>query len=285
MSGWRVVGGIVAVLFLGGPVQAELIKRDDSKASQEKKEEATADCDCEAEEEEEEEKSPWSGSLAFGMSASVGEDEVATLSADFNSVYDARPHRVEFLLNGFYSVENGDNNANRQLGQTEYRYYFLPKWYAFGTTSAERNLQQDLRFRSTTNLGPGYQVLERDRPNARIVKKDSASLQLGAGYQYQRLSSAGEKVVDQNFVLQATATYSLTLVHNITWDTRTSFTVPPGDLDLWRFLGDTTLNVPIIGTLGVQARLTLDYLNGPLLESRGGRKLTFFGSLGVSYSY
>ena len=261
------MGGVVAVLFLAGGAQAELVKRGEADSSQKEEEKKTAtDCDCE---DEEEEKGPWSGSLAFGLSASVGEDRVATLSADFNSIYDARPHRVEFLLNGFYSVENGNNNANRQLGQVEYRYYVLPKWYAYGSTTAERNLQQDLRFRSTTSAGPGYQVLKRNRPDARIVKKDSASLQLGAGYQYQRLSSVGERIVDQNFILQTTAIYSLTVIHNITWNTRVAFTVPPGDLDLWRFLGDTTLNVPIIGTLGIQGRLTLDYMNGPLLESRG----------------
>lgn len=276
---------LIVLLFLLGAqlADAELVKRsdEDSSGSVASKDDSV-DCDCDAEDEDE---GPWSGSVSLGVSASVGEDEVATVSADLNAAYDARPHHLDIGLTGFYSIENGENNANRQYGQIEYRYYLRDQFYGYGSTSAERNLQQSLRFRSATTVGPGYQFLDRNRPHARIVKKDSASIQMGAGYQYQRLSTVGEREVDQNFVLQATGTYSLTFPHKITWGSRLTFTVPPGDFDLWRFLGDTTLNVPIVGTLGLQARLTVDYLNGPVLESRGGRKLTFFGSLGVSYSF
>ena len=247
---------VILLILLGAlAAGAELVKRSDEDSSKDPAaKEGAADCECDGDDKE---KGPWSGSVSLGVSASVGEDKVATLSADLSSIYDSRPHRLEVGLTGFFSVENGENNANRQYGQVEYRYYLGDQLYGFGATSAERNLQQSLRFRSTTTAGPGYQFLDRNRPQARIVKKDTASVQLGAGYQYQRLSTLGERKIDQNFVLQASGTYSLTLIHEITWGSRLGFTVPPGDFDLWRFLGDSTLNVPIVGTLGLQARLTL----------------------------
>lgn len=280
----KIAPWIFLLVFLwaaGG--RAELQKRGDVTPSKSATtNEASKDCGCSKDEKK---SGPWSGSVALGLSASVGEDHVTTLSADIDVLYQARPHRLKTRLTSFYSVENGSNSVNRQYGETEYRYYGFGRLYLFGATSAERNLQQDLRFRSTTDIGPGYQIVERKHPEAPIVKKDSASIQVGAGYRYQRLSAGAQREVDQNFIFQASGSYSVTFPRSITWDSRLAFTLPPGEIDLWRFLGDITLNVPIVGALGVQARLTLDYLNGPVLDSRGGRKLTFFGSLGVSYNY
>ncbi|MFP6578844.1 MAG: DUF481 domain-containing protein [Myxococcota bacterium] len=266
-----VVAGVGLFWLLGNPARAESIEDGGSPP-----------CDCEAAETQ---SGPWSGSLALGLSAAVGADKIFTASADWSSVYDARPHRFEAVLSGFYSLENRENNVNRQYGRAEYRNYFSPRWYAFGALSAERNLQQDLQFRVTPVGGPGFQLLDRDRPEAKILKRDSASLQLGIGYQYQRLSSGGQRAVDQDAVLELSGDYAMTLVREITWSSRVAYTLPPTQPRNWHVLGDTTLNLPVIGNLGVQVRLTFDYLNGPELDSGAGEKLSFLGSLGLSYSY
>jgi len=274
------VASVLCLVLFAGPGRAEVKKR--SSGDEHKSKAKAADCDCE---EPKKEKGPWSGSFSLGLSVAVGEDNVVTGSTDFHTLYDLRPHRMEITMNGFYSVKNSENNANRQYGQVEYRYYFLKQWYAYGATSAERNLQQDLRFRFATTAGPGYQILDRNRPFGLLVKKDSASVQIGAGYQYQRLSAPGEADVTSDAVFQLTINQAMTLRHSITWVNRVGFVLPPMQTDYWRVLGSSTLNIPVFGTLGLQAQVTIDYLNGPILAARGNLKLTAFGSLGVSYSF
>lgn len=240
---------------------------------------------CNCEEKNGESRSPWSGSVALGFSLAGGEDDVITASADFDMLYDAQPHRLEVLLTGFYSLKNSETYANRQYGEAEYRNYFVEKWYAFGSTSAERNLWQDLRFRSTVTVGSGYQILEREHPDGGIVKKDSASLQLGGGYQYQRISASGDRDISNRAILEATGVFRMTLLRDISWMNRASVVLPPGRTSDWHVLATSVLNIPVFEKLGLRARVTLDYLNGPILESRGGAQFTYFTSLGVSYSF
>lgn len=261
---------------------AEVVKPADAPARKVKTCEAPVPS-CPAEEAED--TGPWQGTVALGLSVATGEDNIVTGSFNSSATYESRPHELNLVLSAFYSVKNSRNDANRQFASGEYRYYFLGSWYGFGASSVERNIQQDLRFRVLVDAGPGNQFLDRKRPDALLVKEDRASAQIGLGYQYQRFSAPGDATVLSDFVVNLTATYTMVLVHNIRWSSNSSFILAPTDLDDWRVLAVTDLTVPLVGNLGLQGKLTLDYLNGPLLEARQGQQLTFFASLGVSYSF
>lgn len=282
MSSFR---NLFAILVLGcAPLSAwgEVVKRADAPAPK------TESCDAPVPScpgEAKKEVGPWQGTVSLGLSVSTGKDDVITGSFDFSTTYEEKPHQLTLGVTAFYSVKNSESDVNRQTANSEYRYYFWKSWYGFGSAGVERNLQQNLRFRTTEVIGLGYQFLDRKRPQALVIKEDRASLEFGVGYQYQRFSSEGEAIVTNDAVLELSGGYDLVLLHDIRWSTTAKFVLAPRAVDEWRAVGSTDLNIPLVGMLGLQTKLTLDYLNGPLLPGRGGRRLTFFGSLGVSYSF
>ena len=212
-----------AILVLGcAPLAAwgEVVKRADAPAPK------AGSCDApvpSCPDEVKEELGPWQGTVALGLSASTGKDDVITGSFDFSTTYEARPHQLNLGVNAFYSVKNSKSDVNRQTANSEYRYYFWDTCYGFASAGVERNLQQNLRFRTIELVGPGYQFLDRKRPHALIIKEDRASRELGVGYQYQRFSSTGEVIVTNDAVLELSGDYDLVLVNDIRWSTTAKY--------------------------------------------------------------
>jgi len=227
---------------------------------------------------------PWGVSLAASASASSGKDTVSTSSLDFKTLYDSRPHQVNFNINAFFSIKNSETNADRTFIGLEYRNFWTKKTFAYGQASAEQNQQQNLTFRTTWVGGLGYKIQLHENPDF-FFREGKFALQGGAGYQYQDMNDPEATAITHRWILQSGITYNATLTHQIVWNNRFQFVFPPLDFDEWRTVYVTDLTLPLFGNLSFLVNLTLDYLNGPVLKSRGSRKLTSFLGVGLSYSF
>jgi len=237
-----------------------------------------------ATQDEEEKPTPWGASLAAALTVSTGKDNVFTSSVDAKVKYDARPHVVVFDLNSFFSIKNSETNADRSFAGLEYRYFWSEPIFSYGQTSAEQNQQQNLSFRTTWVGGAGRRFTLHENPNF-FFKEGKVTLQGGTGYQYQDLNDPLATIITHRWIAQAGVTYNVTFKGNVRWNNRIQFVIPPLDTDEWRTVYTSDLKLPLIGNLTFLNNLTLDYLNGPILQSRQGRKLTFFVSVGLSYAF
>jgi putative salt-induced outer membrane protein YdiY len=233
---------------------------------------------------DEKKPTPWGASIAAGLSASTGKDNVFTSSVDAKVKYDARPHKVKFDLNSFFSIKNNRTDADRSFVGLEYRYFWSEPTFTYGQASAEQNQQQNLSFRTTWVGGVGRTVTLHEDPTF-FLQEGKITLQGGTGYQYQDLHDPAATVITHRWIVQAGAGYNAIFKRNVRWNNRLLFVVPPLDVDEWRTIYTSDLKLPLIGNLTFLTNLTLDYLNGPVLEVRQNQKLTFFASVGLSYAF
>jgi len=227
---------------------------------------------------------PWGASLAAGLSASSGKDNIFTSSVDAKVTYDARPHAVKLDLNSFFSIKNSRTDADRSFVGLEYRYFWTEPTFTYGQASAEQNQQQNLDFRTTWAGGLGRTFTLHENPTF-FLQEGKVTLQGGSGYQYQDLHDPNATLITHRWIVQAGGGYNATFKRNVRWNNRILFVVPPLDVDEWRTIYTSDLKLPLIGNLTFLTNLTLDYLNGPILVSRQSQKLTFFASVGLSYAF
>jgi putative salt-induced outer membrane protein YdiY len=233
---------------------------------------------------DEKKETPWGASLAASLSASSGKDDVFTSSVDAKVAYDARPHVVRLDINSFFSIKNAKTDADRAYVGLEYRYFWTEPTFGYGQASAEQNQQQNLDFRTTWAGGLGRTFVLHQDPNF-FLQSGRFTVQGGSGYQYQDLKDPAATLITHRWIVQAGSSYDATFKRNVRWNNRVLFVVPPLDVEEWRTIYTSDLKLPLIGNLTFLTNLTLDYLNGPILEVRQSQKLTFFVSIGLSYAF
>ncbi|MDT0619377.1 DUF481 domain-containing protein [Salinisphaera sp. P385] len=118
----------------------------------------------------------WSGQLLVGLGGTSGNSESRSLNFGARAKREAEDDRLFLNLLVNKAQQDGVESADEKIGTVRLERDFSERFFVFAQTEAERDDFENIDFRSTTTLGPGYFFLE--RPGHQLKGR------MGLGYEY-----------------------------------------------------------------------------------------------------
>lgn len=113
-------------------------------------------------------KPKWTGSVSAGIQATTGNSETRQANVTADAQLQREKDRITLGFLWVYG-DNKNNPANdwvlvdrKTFGRAKYDYFFTPKTYGYGMTTAEGDLLQDISLRWTAGAGVGHQYLDNE---------------------------------------------------------------------------------------------------------------------------
>lgn len=128
----------------------------------------------------------WSGRLLFGLSGSSGNTESRDINFGAKAQRDAEDDRLYLDLYVDRSRQDGEQTTDETSGSVRLERDFSERFFAFGQTEIERDEFENIDFRSTTTIGPGYYFL--------MQEDHELKGRLGLGYEYVQPETDDGKV-------------------------------------------------------------------------------------------
>ncbi|MFC1492074.1 DUF481 domain-containing protein, partial [Nitrospinota bacterium] len=127
------------------------------------------------------EKSPWSGSVAAGLSLNEGNAD--TLGYNVRGTLLRETFWSEFRLKGGYFFEDaeGSTTTDRADGDARFTYFFKRPWFYLVKQRVEKDRIADIDIASDSNAGLGLRVIDE--------KATRLDFELGPGYQFTRFEN------------------------------------------------------------------------------------------------
>lgn len=138
----------------------------------------------------------WSGQLLVGLGGTSGNSESRSLNFGARARREAEDDRLYLSLLVNKAQQDGVESADEKLGTVRLERDFSRSFFLFAQTEAERDDFENIDFRSTTTLGPGYYFLQRPGHElkgrmglgyeyiSRIVGQDESEAVVTLGYDY-----------------------------------------------------------------------------------------------------
>jgi len=141
----------------------------------------------------------WSGSAELGASMSTGNTESSTINGKFQLGYVTGPWSHRFRLETIQSSEDGDDTADRTLGEFESNYAMTERNYLFGVLRGTRDEFSGYKYQSSAAAGYGRKLWLSERgywnaeigPGVRIAETEdggretNAIARLSSGFEYR----------------------------------------------------------------------------------------------------
>lgn len=110
----------------------------------------------------------WTGNINAGGTLTQGNTETKLLRFDAETI--ARTQHNRYTLGGVFNraQDHGHNTQFNTRGYGKYDHFLTPQWYAYANTTGENDRFRDLRLRTTTGAGSGYQIFETPNLNLAI---------------------------------------------------------------------------------------------------------------------
>jgi putative salt-induced outer membrane protein YdiY len=110
----------------------------------------------------------WTGNINAGGTVTQGNTETKLLRFDAETI--ARTQHNRYTVGGVFNrvQDHGHNTQFNTRGYGKYDHFLTPQWYAYANATGENDRFRDLRLRSTTGAGSGYQVFETPNLNLAI---------------------------------------------------------------------------------------------------------------------
>ncbi|MFI9652435.1 DUF481 domain-containing protein [Guyparkeria halopsychrophila] len=141
----------------------------------------------------------WSGSAELGASITTGNTESSTVNGKFAVGYVTGPWTHRFRLEAMQASEDGDDTANRALGEFESNYALTERDYLFGVLRATHDEFSGYKYQSSLAAGYGRKIWLSERgywdaeigPGVRIAETEdgergtNAIVRLSSGFEYR----------------------------------------------------------------------------------------------------
>lgn len=105
------------------------------------------------------ERREWTGSLFFGLAGQTGTNESLSFNGRADLRQDLGDQRHHLYAQTRFSEENGENNANENIGGVIAEFDLDDHWFLFAKGELENDEQEDLDLRATALGGVGYFVI------------------------------------------------------------------------------------------------------------------------------
>jgi len=109
----------------------------------------------------------WSGHINAGGTITRGNSDTQSVRFDGEAI--ARKQFSRYTFGGVFNhaEDRGNNTQFNSRGYGKYDYFFSPRWYGYVNQSLENDRFRDLRLRSVSGAGSGYQIFE--TPNINLA--------------------------------------------------------------------------------------------------------------------
>jgi putative salt-induced outer membrane protein YdiY len=213
----------------------------------------------------------WSGRANLGGATAKGNTDNSHIRFDTETI--ARSKESRYTLGGyvFRAKADGQKTAFNSKGYAQHDRFISKKWYLYANGSLEHDRFRDIKLRSSTGLGTGYQVFEQEDINLSVEgginyintnfnNTDNERYASGRwAVKYDQLVFRGVRFFHQHEVLVSLEDAANTL----------AFT-------------KTGLRVPIAHNLNASTELIVDYAGQPA-DSRERVDRTLLFSLGYGW--
>lgn len=122
----------------------------------------------------------WSGSAELGVSATTGNSRNTSINGKLKLGYRQNAWEHTLRLETLQASEDGNETANRTLGEFKTKYDFDPRNYAFGNLRGVHDAFSGYRYQASVSAGYGR----------RLWVSDKGSLAVEAGPGYRRSETA-----------------------------------------------------------------------------------------------
>ncbi|HEY0268107.1 MAG TPA: DUF481 domain-containing protein, partial [Methyloradius sp.] len=109
----------------------------------------------------------WSGHINAGGTITQGNSDTQSVRFDGETI--ARKQFSRYTFGGVFNhaEDSGNNTQFNSRAYGKYDYFFSPRWYGYVNQSLENDRFRDLRLRSVSGAGSGYQIFE--TPNINLA--------------------------------------------------------------------------------------------------------------------
>ncbi len=185
----------------------------------------------------------WSTSIEAGVTNQEGNTDTLNAMGRMVIEHKSIEHLLQFYLRGQYGEVNDARNTAEVVGGVYYEHNFTDRLFAFMRNEAEYDEFEDIEFRYTLSLGPGYYWIKQD--------DHMLKTRAGLGFLHESYLSDTEELnacqgeVGVDYMVELTKWLKLT--HATTWyptfqgldDYRlvsdTAAIMPLGTSDKWKF--------------------------------------------------
>lgn len=133
-------------------------------------------------------KGPWTGSAELGASMSTGNTESSTINGKFKLGYVTGPWTHRLRLETIQSSEDGEDTANRTLGEFESNYALTERDYLFGVLRGTHDEFSGYKYQTSVAAGYGRKIWISERgswdaeigPGVRIAETEDGERETNA---------------------------------------------------------------------------------------------------------
>ncbi|MCL7744991.1 DUF481 domain-containing protein [Guyparkeria hydrothermalis] len=148
---------------------------------------------------ESDDKEKWTGTTEFGASITTGNTESSTVNGKFEVGYESEPWTHGFRLEALQASEDGNETANRVLGEFETNYALTERNYLFGVLRGSHDEFSGYDYQASAATGYGRKLWLSDKgfwdaeigPGVRVSKTDDGPQEtnliarVATGFEYQ----------------------------------------------------------------------------------------------------
>ena len=194
----------------------------------------------------------WTGSAELGASMTTGNTESSTINGKFKLGYITGPWTHRLRLETLQSSEDGEDTANRTLGEFESNYALSERDYLFGVLRGTHDEFSGYKYQSSVAAGYGRKLWISDRgswdaeigPGLRVAETEdgeretNAIARIASGFEY-RISDyakfnqdvtvlAGRDNTEIESVTGLSTSLTETLAMKLSYTVQHNTDVPPG---------------------------------------------------------
>ncbi|MFO7582771.1 YdiY family protein [Guyparkeria sp.] len=148
----------------------------------------------------EESDGPWGGSAEFGATMSTGNSESSSLNGKLRITHESLPWENKFRLEAHQATEDGDETANRVLGEHETNYALTERDYLFGVLRGTYDEFSGYDYQASAAAGYGRKIW--------ISEKGYWDAEIGPGV---RVAETNDDVRETNVIARASSGFEYRL--------------------------------------------------------------------------
>jgi putative salt-induced outer membrane protein YdiY len=108
------------------------------------------------------------GHVNAGLSSTSGNTQTRRIYFDAEDVIRTRDDRLTLGARGANTEDHHQNTESNWFGFLKYDHFFTRRWYGYANSDFENDRFKDIRLRTTSGLGSGYQFLETPATNLSV---------------------------------------------------------------------------------------------------------------------
>jgi putative salt-induced outer membrane protein YdiY len=213
----------------------------------------------------------WSGRANLGGATAKGNTDNSQIRFDTETIARTKQSRYTLGANVFRAKADGQSTAFNSKGYAQHDRFISKKWYLYANGSLEHDKFRDIKLRSSTGLGTGYQIFEQEDTNL--------SVEGGINYINTNFNDADdERYASGRWALK----YDQLVFHGVKFFHQHEVLVSLEDAANTLAFTRTGLRVPIAHNLNASTELIVDYAGQPA-DNRERVDRTLLFSLGYGW--